>query len=241
VAHLEEMLQVRSSSPLFRLPTADLVSERLEFANTGPDQVPGLVVMTLADPVADPLPGGDLDPEADGLVVLFNTTDEQVVFEQADAKGADIALHPVQAASADPVVRSASFDPGTGTFTVPARTTAVFVQAAADVTPPTVGAELVPIQSGAKQGKYRVVATCSDDVTEQCVLEADINGVPVEDGDIVQLVVNPRPREVETVPGTGLVRIKAPEFTLTVTCTDEAGNTATEEVVPEFPVPGRRG
>jgi hypothetical protein len=137
------------------------------------------------------------------------------------------------------VVQTATFDATTGVFSVPARTTAVFVEAAPDVTPPTVTAELVPIQSGAKQGKYRVVATCSDDVTEQCVVEADINGVPVEDGDIVQLVVNPGRQKVETVPGTGLLKIKAPEFTLTVTCTDEAGNVASEEVTPVFRVPGR--
>jgi hypothetical protein len=187
----------------------------------------------------DPLAGGDLDPDADGLVVLFNATDEEIAFELAEAMGADMALHPIQARSADPVVRTSAFDADTGTFTVPARTTAVFVEAAPDVTPPTVGAELVALQSGAKQGKYQVVATCSDDVTEQCVVEADINGVPVADGDIVQLVINPGRQKVETVPGTGLVRIKAPDFTLTVTCTDEAGNTATQEVTPAFRVPGR--
>ncbi len=239
VAHLEEVLAVRSSSPLFRLPTAELVSERLGFANTGPDQVPGLLVMTLADPVREPLPGGDLDPDADGLVVLFNATDEEVSYELTSAAGADIALHPVQAGSADPVVRSASFDAGTGTFTVPARTTAVFVEAAADVTPPEVTAELTPIQSGAKQGKFTVVASCSDDVTEQCDVQAEINGVPVSDGDVVQLVVHPEPQTAETVPGTGVIKIKAPEFTLTVTCTDEAGNVSTQEVTPQFRAPGR--
>jgi hypothetical protein len=37
-------------------------------------------------------------------------------------------LHPVQAAGSDPVVRQAAFDPATGTFSIPARTVAVFVQ-----------------------------------------------------------------------------------------------------------------
>ena len=41
------------------------------------------------------------------------------------AAGAALMLHPVQAASADPVVQTATFD--AGTFTVPAMTTAVFV------------------------------------------------------------------------------------------------------------------
>ena len=41
--------------------------------------------------------------------------------------GGGFALHPVQAASSDPVLRSSSFAPATGTFTVPGRTGAVFV------------------------------------------------------------------------------------------------------------------
>jgi hypothetical protein len=43
-------------------------------------------------------------------------------------RGADVGLHPVLAQSADPVARTASFDPASGTFTVPARTVAVYVQ-----------------------------------------------------------------------------------------------------------------
>lgn len=39
----------------------------------------------------------------------------------------EFTLHPIQAASADPVVQTTSFDPVTGAFTVPGRTTAVFV------------------------------------------------------------------------------------------------------------------
>ena len=87
--------------------------------------------MTLADPGRRPLAGGDLDKKADGLVVLFNNTDQPVTYTLAQAKGTSTSLHPVQRASADPVVRTASFDSRSGTFRVPARTTAVFVQAPA--------------------------------------------------------------------------------------------------------------
>jgi hypothetical protein len=38
------------------------------------------------------------------------------------------ALHAILKASADPVVKTATFSAATGTFTVPARTTAVFEQ-----------------------------------------------------------------------------------------------------------------
>ena len=39
-----------------------------------------------------------------------------------------MALHPVLVDSADPALRTASFDRAAGTFTVPARSVAVFVQ-----------------------------------------------------------------------------------------------------------------
>ena len=42
--------------------------------------------------------------------------------------GADLALSPVQAGGADPVVKASRWDAGAGTVTVPARTVAVFVQ-----------------------------------------------------------------------------------------------------------------
>ncbi|HEX6386730.1 MAG TPA: pullulanase-type alpha-1,6-glucosidase, partial [Anaerolineae bacterium] len=51
VAHFREMLQIRRSSPLFRLQTAAAIQERLAFHNTGPEQVPGLIVMSLSDTV----------------------------------------------------------------------------------------------------------------------------------------------------------------------------------------------
>ena len=41
--------------------------------------------------------------------------------------GANLELHPVQQNSFDTVVQGASFNTGTGTLTVPAWTTAVFV------------------------------------------------------------------------------------------------------------------
>jgi pullulanase/glycogen debranching enzyme len=122
------MLRIRRSSPLFHLTTAAQVSDRLVFDNTGPDQLPGLIVMELADPSRQPLPGGDLDKGTERLVVLFNTTDEPVSYTLSKLKGANVRLHPVQADSVDHIVRTSAFNSRTGTFTVPARTTSVFIQ-----------------------------------------------------------------------------------------------------------------
>jgi pullulanase-type alpha-1,6-glucosidase len=122
VAHFREILQIRKSSPLFRLQTADEINARLTFQNTGPDQIPGLIVMTLTD-----LPEADLDPAYDQIVVLFNAAPGEVNFTIPEDAGLALRLHPVLAASADPVVQTAAFDAATGTFTIPGRTTAVFV------------------------------------------------------------------------------------------------------------------
>jgi len=114
--HFRELLRIRRSSPLFRLRTADEVNERLRFHNTGPDQQPGLIVMSLA--------GDD-----ETVVVLFNAAPRAAVFA---FDGAGYALHPVQQASADPLLKQAAFDEAAGSFRVPARTAAVFVNRGID-------------------------------------------------------------------------------------------------------------
>ena len=117
------MAALRASSPLFRLPTAEAVQARLTFLNTGPEQLPGVIVMSLSDTVGD-----DLDPTADRLVVIFNADDEPITFAAPAWAGREMALHPVLAASADATVLESSWDAAAGAFTVPGRTTAVFVQ-----------------------------------------------------------------------------------------------------------------
>jgi len=119
-AVFREYLQIRKSSPLFRLPTANKVERSLTFLNTGPNQIPGLIVMHLND--AD-----NLDPNFNHIVVLFNANKESLTFANSGFIGKEYSLHPVQQNSADPVVRTAAFDSATGSFTVPGRTTAVFV------------------------------------------------------------------------------------------------------------------
>ncbi len=114
--HLREMLSIRSSSGLFRLRTAREVMDRLAFHNTGPNQIPGLIVMSLRG--------------SDGIeiFVLFNAgTQEQAFYYPTGDDDTGFELHPIQASSHDPVVRLARFDSDTKMFHVPARTTAVFV------------------------------------------------------------------------------------------------------------------
>jgi pullulanase-type alpha-1,6-glucosidase len=127
VEHFQEMLQIRQSSPLFRLQTAEQVSGRLEFYNTGPFQIPGLIVMSLSD-----IGSENLDPNYGLIVVLFNANNTDQQFTEELFTDLPLSLHPVQLASSDSLLPTAVFDSATATFTVPGRTTAVFVLAEAD-------------------------------------------------------------------------------------------------------------
>jgi hypothetical protein len=114
---------------LFRLRTAEQIQKSVSFLNTGPQQIPGLIVMLLTDT-------GNFDPTYNEIVVLFNASPETIRFADDAFKGLKFELHPVQAASADEEVKRSDFDTARGQFTVPGRTTTVFVLKGAPVVTP---------------------------------------------------------------------------------------------------------
>ncbi len=153
LAHFETALQIRRSSPLFRLRTAGQVIRQVTFLNTGPQQIPGLIVMHLEDD-----PQARLDPEYDHIFVLFNAGPEEAVFSLPAASAMEsLTLHPLLAAGPDPRARQAAFDPETQTFRIPGRTTAVFVHAnrAAVFSPPLNENERCPTVTAAMAEPYR--------------------------------------------------------------------------------------
>jgi pullulanase len=119
--HFQEMLRIRKSSLLFRLRTAEQIIQRVRFLNTGLQQFPNLLVMCIANPALD------LDHEILMAAVLINASKKPKTFSDSSLNDLPFVLHPVQAASYDPVVRSARYDRVSGVFTLPARTTAVFL------------------------------------------------------------------------------------------------------------------
>jgi pullulanase-type alpha-1,6-glucosidase len=228
-SHLLELLAVRRSSPLFHLTDAQEVQERLGFHNTGPEQVPGVIVMSLDDMV-----GADLDPGLDSAWVVVNVTDQPIELAVPAATGRDLILHPILASSSDAVVTGSAFDAATGAFTVPARTTAVFVEgvvSGVDTTPPAVTATLRRIVATATSGVFRVGASCEDAADPSPTVSADLNGVTVVGGDRVVLVTSNHRRQIRI--GETLVLL-APRFELTVACSDAAGNSATATATPVF-------
>lgn len=81
-------LRIRYASPLFRLESAEDVHRRVAFHNTGPDQIPGLIVMSVSDA---PCGGADLDRNLDGVLVVFNASRETAVWT---APVAGLTPHP---------------------------------------------------------------------------------------------------------------------------------------------------
>ena len=129
-AHLMEALAIRKSSPLFRLRTAAEVQARLRFYNTGPGQLPGLIAFGLSDD------DGSVDARFGLVVAVLNASPNAQTLVLPEMAGRRFRLHPVQAASSDAVVRTASFDRSTGSFIVPGRTAAVFVLARGQMNSP---------------------------------------------------------------------------------------------------------
>jgi pullulanase-type alpha-1,6-glucosidase len=118
-----ELLEIRGSSRLFRIGDAGEIQRRLTFANAGPAQVPGLIVMKLSDEVTP-----DLDSGTESIVVLFNATPETKTWSEPGLRGRHYKLHKVQRTSEDELTTESQFVPGQGRFRVPPRTTAVFVE-----------------------------------------------------------------------------------------------------------------
>ncbi|MGV9503509.1 pullulanase-type alpha-1,6-glucosidase [Streptomyces sp. NPDC003642] len=108
-AAYRDLLRIRAAERDFSLGTAERVQSRLSFPLSGTDETPGVITMRLGD-----------------LVVVFNATPERQEQRVPALAGTGYRLHPVQAAGADATVKSSAYAEKSGTFTVPARTVAVF-------------------------------------------------------------------------------------------------------------------
>ncbi|MFA7821380.1 pullulanase-type alpha-1,6-glucosidase [Aeromonas dhakensis] len=128
VGFYQELAELRQSSRLLRLGSGAEVIKRVDFRNTGPDQVPGLIVMTVDDGVNA---GADLDPAIDGLVVMINATNApQSISDFRDGNDQPIDLTSLQLSPAhhggESIARDAAVNGGT--LTLGAWSAAVFVK-----------------------------------------------------------------------------------------------------------------
>ena len=118
-----DLLRIRKSTSLLHMSNAADVKARLKFWNTGSAQVPTVIV-------------GDLDGSGGfaganfAEVTYFINVDKQAHQMVIPAlAGKAFVLHPVHlaAGAADTRAATATYDAGTGTFAIPARTAVVFV------------------------------------------------------------------------------------------------------------------
>ncbi|HEV6954522.1 MAG TPA: pullulanase-type alpha-1,6-glucosidase [Promicromonospora sp.] len=120
-AQARELLELRHSTDLFRLGSAELIEQKVTFPGSGPDAVPGVITMSIDDTAGR----RDVDRRLDGVLVVLNASPEAATVEVPELAGRRYALSRVQARGIDPVVRQTTWDRATGTVTVPPRTVAV--------------------------------------------------------------------------------------------------------------------
>ncbi|WP_394143264.1 pullulanase-type alpha-1,6-glucosidase [Vibrio atypicus] len=124
--HYKEMLTLRKSTPLMTLPSAQEIINRVDFRNTGKQQTPGLIVMTIDNGSTQTT---DLDEKLDSVVVIINASPSaQTVGGFFDHQSKEIDLAGFELGhSSDGVANGATF--ANGQFNVPAWGVAVFTQA----------------------------------------------------------------------------------------------------------------
>ncbi|MDC8770069.1 alpha-1,6-glucosidase domain-containing protein [Roseateles albus] len=119
-----DLLKIRASSSLFRLPSAQEVKQRLKFHNTGPAQNPRVLVASLD---GRGWPGAGFKE----LLYFINADPAAQQIDLPSQAGKPLVLHPVhlQAKAADKrIAAEANFDSNTGRFTLPGRSAVVFVR-----------------------------------------------------------------------------------------------------------------
>ena len=104
-AHIEysakafaDLIRLRQSTQLFRLTTAQQVTEKVSFLNTGKEHQPGLIVMQIDDSK-----GAAIDQNISKVLVVFNNNATEQTFTLSGAD--EFALHPVQQQGVDEVVK----------------------------------------------------------------------------------------------------------------------------------------
>ncbi len=122
-----DLLKIRASSSLFRLPTAEAIKLRLKFYNTGPGQNPVLLIGHLTGAI-----DGKNHENANfsELVYFINVDKKTQQIRLPDERHKAYVLHPVHlnsdAADKRPADQ-ANYDSRDGSFNIPARSAVVFV------------------------------------------------------------------------------------------------------------------
>jgi len=120
----EEMLAIRTSSPLFRLTTANDIIDKVSFLNStnstnSQDKQFGLLVMKLDDTQGKPV-----DEKVKSLIVIFNISNKTQMFPYIETN--KYQLHPIQRNGVDNVIKQSKVS--NRGFIVPGLSSAIFVK-----------------------------------------------------------------------------------------------------------------
>jgi pullulanase len=96
VENLKELLQIRFSSPLFHLTTANAIQARLRFHNTGPGSIPGVIIYSIEDGTEGKPGLMQLDFKFRQVVVLINARPTKLVTEIDTLRHLSLTLHSIQ-------------------------------------------------------------------------------------------------------------------------------------------------
>ena len=116
-----DLLAIRKSSQLFRMRTSAEVEQRLKFYNTGASQEPTVLVGHLNGV-------GYTGANFKEVMYFINVDKQAHSLTIADELGKAYVLHPVQVSGTDRrPANDANYNPADGTFTIPPRSTVVYV------------------------------------------------------------------------------------------------------------------
>ena len=119
-----DLLQIRSDTSLFRLRTAADVNQRVKFHNTGPQQVAGVIAMTIDGT-------GYQHAKYKSVAVFFNVDKQARDITIPELRNQLFAVHKVQRNStSDTLAKTATYNRANGSFRIPPRTTVVFISTA---------------------------------------------------------------------------------------------------------------
>ncbi|MGF1703576.1 pullulanase-type alpha-1,6-glucosidase [Photobacterium makurazakiensis] len=118
LAFYKELANLRQSYPLITLPSGEEVKKRVDFHNTGAQQTPGLVVMSIDNGTSS---GLDLDSTVDGLMIVINATPDEKSIDAPNGVELTLSQH-----HSKELANGAAFEGGK--MVVPAWTPVVFVQ-----------------------------------------------------------------------------------------------------------------
>jgi pullulanase-type alpha-1,6-glucosidase len=129
-AMAQELLLLRSTYPLFRLGSTELINDKLTFQNSigGEDTVlPGFIPMLITDPPDDDI---DVDPKVDAMLVVFNANNYPVTNKYVTGvDGRNFILSDITANGK--IAPETNWDSSASKITIPPLSVAVLIEQSA--------------------------------------------------------------------------------------------------------------